>query len=141
MIVRDEEANLSGCLDSATGMVDEIVIVDTGSTNHTMEIARRYTDQVYRYRWDDDFSAARNLALAKCRSQWILSLDADERLDCRGGDLRSLTSGADGRTAYLTPLRSRTRRFSRRLPAVPRAQAVSQPDPALIRASSRTDSY
>ncbi len=107
MIVRNEETNLSACLESARDAVDEIVIVDTGSTDRTVEIARRYTGQVYHYPWRGDFSAARNYALDRAKSRWVLSLDADEELDTTGGDLRTLVNAPGGREAFFLPLHSR----------------------------------
>ena len=61
MIVKDEEENIKDCLDSVQGIADEIIIVDTGSTDNTKSIAKNYTDKLYDYTWKDDFSAARNL--------------------------------------------------------------------------------
>ena len=77
MIVRDEEATLARCLDSVCGIVDEVVVVDTGSTDRTREIAARY-GQVCEFTWCDDFSAARNFAFAQARSDYLLWLDADD---------------------------------------------------------------
>ncbi|KUK41678.1 MAG: Glycosyl transferase family 2 [Clostridia bacterium 62_21] len=108
MIVRNEERNLANCLESVKGVVDEIVIVDTGSSDRTVEIARRYTDRIYHYPWNDDFSAARNFALDQSRSQWILSLDADEELDAATGDLRMLALTGEGRDAFFLPLHNQT---------------------------------
>jgi len=71
---------LAGCLDSARDVADEIVLVDTGSQDRTMEVARRYGARVYERPWDDDFAAPRNEALAHARGDYILQLDADERL-------------------------------------------------------------
>lgn len=104
MIVRNEEANLARCLDSVRDVVDEIVIVDTGSSDMTVEIAKLYTDKVYYFPWSGDFSAARNYALEKTSSTWILSLDADEELDPTSGDLRALVSNDQGYEAYFLPL-------------------------------------
>jgi len=81
MIVKNEEQMLEGCLESVKGIVDEIVIVDTGSDDATIEIAKRMGAKVYHYTWSDDFSAARNESLRHCSGQWILYLDADERLE------------------------------------------------------------
>jgi glycosyltransferase involved in cell wall biosynthesis len=78
MIVKDEEAVLERCLKSVQGYVDEIIVVDTGSTDSTPDIARRFTDQVYTFEWNHDFSAARNEALKHASGKWILVLDADE---------------------------------------------------------------
>ena len=81
MIVKNEEAVLSRCLDSVQGLFDEIVIVDTGSTDQTREIAARYTKKLYTFSWCDDFSAARNYAFSKCNCDYIYSCDADEVID------------------------------------------------------------
>lgn len=80
MIVRDEEEFLAGCLESVRGAVDEICIVDTGSTDRTIEIARQFGARVEHFTWVDDFSAARNASLDMATGDWILVLDADERL-------------------------------------------------------------
>lgn len=81
MIVKNEEKVLARCLDSVADLMDEIVIVDTGSTDRTKEIAARYTDQIYDFVWVDDFSAARNFAFSKAHMDYIYSADADEVLD------------------------------------------------------------
>lgn len=80
MIVKDEEELLPRCLESVRGIADEIIIVDTGSTDKTKEIASIYTDQVYEYTWSNDFSAARNESISHATGSWILILDADEYL-------------------------------------------------------------
>jgi len=80
MIVRNEERFLEGCLESIRDAVDEIVIVDTGSTDRSKEIAARYGARVFDFPWTGDFSAARNSALDHCLGEWILYIDADERL-------------------------------------------------------------
>lgn len=81
MIVKNEERILQRCLDSLTGLMDEIIIVDTGSTDATKEIAAKYTDRVYDFAWINDFSAARNFAFSKASMEYIYSADADEVLD------------------------------------------------------------
>ena len=81
MIVKDEEAHLEGCLESVQGAVDEIIVLDTGSTDRTKEIAGRFTDRVYDYVWQDDFAAARNASFAYASKPFILWLDADDRLE------------------------------------------------------------
>ena len=81
LIVRDEERHLPGCLDSLRPVVDEIVVVDTGSTDGTVKAARAGGARVIRQDWTDDFSAARNIALEEAVGDWILVLDADERLE------------------------------------------------------------
>lgn len=83
MIVKNEEKILARCLDSVADLCDEIVIVDTGSTDGTKEIAKRYTDRIYDFQWIDDFSAARNYAFSKATQEYIYSADADEVLDAK----------------------------------------------------------
>lgn len=80
MIVKNEESRLPDCLSSVKNIVDEIVIVDTGSSDKTVEIAESFGAKVFSFRWINDFSAARNFALEKSASGWILYLDADETL-------------------------------------------------------------
>lgn len=80
MIVKNEESVLSKCLDSIKNIADEIVIVDTGSSDNTIEIAKSYGAMVYKYDWTDDFAAARNESLKHCSRDWILYIDADEVL-------------------------------------------------------------
>lgn len=80
MIVKDEQDLLSRCLDSLQGIADEIVIVDTGSQDETKAIAKRYTDKIYDYQWNQDFAAARNESLRHATGKWVLVLDADEYL-------------------------------------------------------------
>ncbi len=80
MIVKNEEKVLARCLDSVADLVDEVIIVDTGSEDSTKEIAARYTDKVYDFAWVDDFSKARNFAFSKASMEYIYSADADEVL-------------------------------------------------------------
>lgn len=80
MIVRNEEQNLSRCLESVKGTVDDILIVDTGSTDRTMDIARRFGAQIVEYSWKNDFADARNEGLRQVHDGWIFHLDADEKL-------------------------------------------------------------
>lgn len=81
MIVKNEEGKLPSCLESVKCLTDDIVLVDTGSTDRTEEIARSYGAKIYEYDWCQDFSAARNYALSLSQGDWILYLDADEILD------------------------------------------------------------
>lgn len=81
MIVRDAAGTLDACLRSAKGVVDEIVIADTGSNDSTVEIALGHEARVIHIPWENDFASARNRALAEVTADWVLSLDADERLD------------------------------------------------------------
>ncbi|MDO3678811.1 glycosyltransferase [Paenibacillus ehimensis] len=95
MIVKNEEAVLSRCLESVKNIVDEIVIVDTGSTDHTKTIARQYTDLIFDFSWSNDFSAAKNEAISKATAPWILVLDADEYLQHEDLDIRSFLKELD----------------------------------------------
>jgi glycosyltransferase involved in cell wall biosynthesis len=81
MIVKNEEATLAHCLGSVKPLIDEIIIVDTGSTDKTIEIATSFGARVYPFQWCDDFSAARNESLKFCTGDWILILDGDEAID------------------------------------------------------------
>lgn len=80
LIVRNEELYLEGCLASLAGQVDEIVVVDTGSTDKTTRIAESFNVKLHHWSWTGDFSAARNCALNAASGDWILYIDADERL-------------------------------------------------------------
>jgi tetratricopeptide (TPR) repeat protein len=80
MIARDEEATIGMAMKSAMALVDEIVVVDTGSQDNTRIIAEGYGARVVDLRWQDDFAAARNAGLAEATGEWVLVLDADERL-------------------------------------------------------------
>jgi len=81
MIVKDEAATLAHSLESVKSLVDEMVIVDTGSTDNTVDIARSFGARIYHYEWRDDFAAARNESLKRCKGDWALILDADEAID------------------------------------------------------------
>lgn len=81
MIVKDEEEILSRCLDSLKDIWDELIIVDTGSKDHTKEIASRYTKHIFDFEWTGSFSDARNFAFSKATMEYIYSADADEVLD------------------------------------------------------------
>lgn len=81
MIVKNEEAVLKRCLDSLKGVYDELIIVDTGSTDSTKKIASMYTDRIYDFKWVNDFSKARNFAMEKATCDYIYTADADEVLD------------------------------------------------------------
>lgn len=84
MIVKNEEAFLKECLEQARPHCDELIVVDTGSTDQTQTIAESCGAKVFSYAWTNDFSAARNYSLQQASADWILVLDADERLDLAG---------------------------------------------------------
>jgi len=78
LIVKNEAEDLDRCVKSMLPILDELIIVDTGSTDNTIEIAKRYTDKIFSYNWQNDFAAARNYAISKAKMPWIIFLDADE---------------------------------------------------------------
>lgn len=88
MIVKNEEKNLERCLESIIELVKlrfaEIIIVDTGSTDNTIDIAKKYTDKVYLHKWKNDFSEARNYSISMAKGEYIFILDADEELESDG---------------------------------------------------------
>ena len=105
MIVRNEAKTLRGCLESVRQAFQEIVIADTGSTDGTQDIAREFGARVFEIPWQNDFAAARNRALEGINSGWILSLDADERLDASAvSDIPRLISLPAA--AYQVPIRN-----------------------------------
>ena len=80
MIVKDEENVIERCLKSVKGIFDEIIIVDTGSSDNTKKIVSKYTDKIYDYKWNNDFSEARNYSFSKATCDYIMWLDADDVL-------------------------------------------------------------
>jgi tetratricopeptide (TPR) repeat protein len=78
IICKNEEHCIKDCLESIKNLCDEIVITDTGSSDSTIEICRKYTDRIFHKEWTDDFSETRNFVKSKTESEWILLLDADE---------------------------------------------------------------
>lgn len=80
IITKNEEKNIERCLDSIKNLANEIILVDSGSTDQTLNIAKEYTDKIFFRQWDDDFSAQKNYALSKTSNDWILSIDADEEI-------------------------------------------------------------
>jgi glycosyltransferase involved in cell wall biosynthesis len=102
MIVKNEERSLARALESVCKHVDKMIILDTGSTDNTVAIAKSFGAEVHHYEWQDDFAAARNAALDKSDATWNLVLDADEWLE----------SGAEALSAAtLPPIRSRVPNF------------------------------
>lgn len=104
MIVKDEEANIEQCLDSVIGIVDQVVIVDTGSRDRTADIIWTYAEKFDRFdveyfKWIDDFAAARNFGMEHVKTDWVLHLDADEEL-ISGADQLPYLLGDRYRTGY-----------------------------------------
>ena len=86
MIVKNEQDTLPNCLESVKNAVDEIIIVDTGSSDATKSVAKKYTDRIYDFLWIDDFSAARNFSFSKGTGDYLFWLDADDIIstdDCK----------------------------------------------------------
>ena len=81
MIAKNEEKHIDECLKRLEHYHYEIVLVDTGSTDGTLEIAAKYTDKIYHFDWINDFSVARNFALDKASNDWVLSIDCDEYIE------------------------------------------------------------
>src|SRR5260370_1596740 len=81
LMVRNEEAALPGCLQSAADLVSEIIVIDTGSTDRTKEVAASFGAKVFDFPWCDDFAAARNECIRHATGEWIFWMDADERID------------------------------------------------------------
>jgi glycosyltransferase involved in cell wall biosynthesis len=101
MIIKNEQKDLPDCLNSVKDIVNEIIIVDTGSTDDSVKIAKEYGAVIRHYKWDDDFSAARNKSIEDVQSEWILFLDADETLEDSSKDyLRQLPLAVDQPAAY-----------------------------------------
>jgi tetratricopeptide (TPR) repeat protein len=106
LIVKNEESTLDRCLSSVQDAADEMVVVDTGSRDRTVEVARRHGAQVAHFEWCDDFAAARNYALGLATGDWILIMDADDEME--PGGAVSLRRCLDGRPqAEVCSLRTR----------------------------------
>ena len=103
LIVRDEERVLEACLASLDWLVDEIIVVDTGSTDRSPELAARLGAKVFHFAWNDDFSAARNFAIEQASYPWFLYIDADERL--REGDRGTLHAALNAPGAVAATVR------------------------------------
>jgi len=107
MIVKNEEQNLPRCLGGLRGIFDEIIVVDTGSTDRTREIAAEHGAKVFGFPWIDDFSAARNESLSHATSDWVMWMDADDSLDeANRRELMSVLARLDDRAmAYVMKVR------------------------------------
>ena len=81
IIAKNEEKHIEECLKRLSSYGFEIVLTDTGSTDRTLTIAKKYTDRIYHFEWCDDFSAARNFCMQKASHNWIFSLDCDEYME------------------------------------------------------------
>lgn len=95
MIVKNEEQFLRRCLDSVKNKVHQIIIVDTGSTDNTVDIAKEYTNDVYTFKWIDDFAAARNESIKYATTDYILVMDADEYLEENSNLQDDISTGKD----------------------------------------------
>ncbi len=104
LIVKNEEKFLGRCLESVREIADQIVVVDTGSTDWSRDIAARYGAEVYSFEWCNDFSAARNAALERATGDWILMLDADEELPVRSRENLRKELAAQNVVAYRLPI-------------------------------------
>lgn len=128
MIVKDEEKHLPHCLRSVQSLVDEVVVVDTGSTDGTVEVAGNAGAKVFHFEWTGDFSAARNESLRHASGDWVLWLDADERLSLDDPHYLRRLASEGGADAFGVPIRNHKLtgevdfhhaiRFFRRLPGV-----------------------
>ena len=104
LIVKDEQEVLGRCLECAKKFADEIVVVDTGSTDGTVQIAKNFTDKVYFFKWCDDFSSARNYAFDKAGCELLMWLDADDFItDENCAKIRNLKDGFDGYDMAILP--------------------------------------
>ncbi|HEX8051887.1 MAG TPA: glycosyltransferase [Thermoleophilaceae bacterium] len=106
MIARDAAATLPACLASVAAVADEMVVVDTGSSDDTAAVAREHGARVIPFRWCDDFAAARNAYVRAARGSWVLSLDADEVLDPVDREGLRAVLAANPRTACVVTVRN-----------------------------------
>ena len=153
MIVKNEQERIAGCLDSVNGLVDEIIVVDTGSADRTEETARSCGAKVFSFPWTDNFAEARNESLRYATGDWIIFLDADERLNAFGvKDCLRRTARAPGVDAYAVPIINagpegkadstigRAVRFFRNLPGIRFSGRVHESvDPFLIEFGAKVD--
>jgi len=112
MITKNEEKYLKQCLNSVKDIVDETIVVDTGSTDKTREIALSFGAKVYDFKWNDDFSAARNEGIRHATKDYILVLDADEILDESAKDKIKEAVKKDGVHGFLMPQLNYTNKYT-----------------------------
>src|SRR5579883_264109 len=132
MIVRNAGVHLERCLASVQGAVDEIVIGDTGSRDETPQRARQLGARVLHVPWEDDFARARNRVLEAVTADWVLVLDADERLDASGREEIPVLIQVAGCDGYLVTIRNYVFTLAHRLwdtPAVPNDHRLPEADP------------
>lgn len=101
VMTHNEEELLPQCLNSIKDVADEIIVVDTGSTDRTLEIAKSYGAKIVQTNWQDDFSKPRNLALSHAQSKWVLYLDADEALVQGADQIREILQNTDAAAFYV----------------------------------------
>ncbi|MBM4318697.1 MAG: glycosyltransferase family 2 protein, partial [Deltaproteobacteria bacterium] len=107
VVARDEEQALPGCLASVAGLADQLVVVDTGSVDRTIAVARELGAEVHQHTWADDFALHRNQALGYAQGEWVLVLDADERLAPQGREeLPALLHAPDAADVLYLPVES-----------------------------------
>lgn len=104
MIVKNEERFLADCLRSVQGCLDEIIVVDTGSTDRTPEIAASFGARIYAHPWENDFSKHRNQSLQYARGEWILWMDADEALEPGGGSVIRNAIASEGTDSLMATM-------------------------------------
>jgi len=119
LIARNEEKTIGSVLDDASEFCDELVVVDTGSTDATVEIAKAHGATIHHFEWIDDFSQARNVSFDHCHGDWIVWLDADDRIPAAAVEgfqsLRAELDGSDAIDGVMVPYR---REFSEQDPTV-----------------------
>jgi glycosyltransferase involved in cell wall biosynthesis len=102
MIVKNEQEYLEKCLKSIEELVGEIIIIDTGSSDKTKDIAKRFTDKIFDFKWTGDFSEARNFSIKKAIKKWVFVLDADEVVAKRDfGKIKEITENPEADAYYL----------------------------------------
>ncbi len=107
IITKNEEKYLEQCINSVKSIVDEIIAVDTGSTDRTKEIAKKFNAKIYDFEWSDSFSAAKNEALSRATKDWILVMDADEVIEEKCLEkIKNAIENPDGNAAFSLDQRS-----------------------------------